>query len=150
MSNLTLAQVARRFGIGRNSLISQLKHIGLINAQRLPSQHDIDKGRFVIEQRLHHGNQDWNNGNGQMYHMALVTPAGMPWLAKQLGLTIRDMSQPKAAQAPDVAKAVGTAQEAIRMLRMHLDRPGSIPRTSALEVAEDALQLLEQLKRSAA
>lgn len=145
MSNLTLAQVARRFGIGRNSLISQLKHIGLINAQRLPAQHDIDQGRFVIEQRLHHGNPDWNKGNGQMYHMALVTPAGMPWLAKQLGLTIRDMSTPD-----DTTQALQQAHGAIRLLRMHIQTPEAVDSTTALAVAEEALQRLDQLKRDAA
>lgn len=89
--NRTLAQVARLFGTGRNRLIRQLKHRGILDHQRLPAQQHIDAGRFVIELREHTRNPHWNNGNGQLYSVALVTPAGLRWLATELGMTIRNM-----------------------------------------------------------
>lgn len=89
--NHTLAQVARLFGTGRNRLIRQLKQRGILDHQRLPAQQHIDAGRFVIELREHTRNPNWNNGNGQLYNVALVTPAGVRWLAGELGIQIKKM-----------------------------------------------------------
>lgn len=93
MHKYSLAQVARLFGTGRNRLICQLKHRGILDHQRLPAQHHIDAGRFVIELREHTRNPGWNNGNGQLYNVALVTPTGVRWLAGELGIPIKKMDE---------------------------------------------------------
>jgi len=89
----TLAQVARLFGTGRNRLIRQLKQRGIIDHQRLPAQQHIDAGRFTVELREHTRNPLWNNGNGQLYSVALVTPKGVRWLAEELGMQIKNMDE---------------------------------------------------------
>lgn len=91
MHNRTLAQAARLFGTGRNRLIRDLKQRGILDHQRLPAQQHIDAGRFVIELREHTRNPGWNNGNGQLYSVALVTPTGVRWLAGELGIPIKKM-----------------------------------------------------------
>lgn len=91
MRNRTLAQTARLLGTGRNRLIRDLKRRRILDHQRLPAQAHVDAGRFVIELREHTRNPHWNGGNGQLYSVALVTPAGLRWLATELGITIRNM-----------------------------------------------------------
>ncbi|MFD1699900.1 phage antirepressor KilAC domain-containing protein [Halopseudomonas phragmitis] len=88
MPNLTLQQAARLLGTGKNRLIKQLKERGILDHQRLPRQADVDAGRFVIDLRTHTGNPLWNQGNGQVYGVTLVTPKGLRWLAQQMGVQI--------------------------------------------------------------
>jgi len=38
-----------------------------------------------------------NQGNGQLYHVTLVTPKGLLWLANQLGVTVEQEDQERAA-----------------------------------------------------
>lgn len=93
MPNLTLPQAARLLGTGRNRLIRQLKTLGILDHQRLPRQADVDAGRFVIDLRSHTGNPLWNQGAGQLYGITLVTPKGLHWLARQLGVTVTNMDK---------------------------------------------------------
>lgn len=145
MHNQTLAQVARRLGTGRNRLISQLKAMGVIDHQRLPAQRYIDAGYFTVELRQHTRNPSWNNGRGQLYSMALVTPAGVRWLSQRLGISVRDMDQPANA-----ASQLSIAEGAIRLLRMHIQTPTAVDSATALAVAEEALHLLEQHRQRSA
>ncbi|SDS02407.1 anti-repressor protein [Halopseudomonas litoralis] len=93
MHNYSLARVAKLFGTGRNRLIRELKQRNILDHQRLPAQQHIDAGRFVTELREHTRNPLWNNGNGQLYSVAMVTPAGVRWLAAELGLQIKNMDE---------------------------------------------------------
>lgn len=145
MKTYTLAQAARLLGTGRNRLIGQLKSLGIIDYQRLPAQRYIDAGYFTVELRQHTGNPSWNNGRGQLYSMALVTPAGVRWLSQRLGISVRDMDQPAPA-----ASQLSIAEGAIRLLRMHIQTPTAVDSATALAVAEEALQLLEEARSKAA
>lgn len=141
MHNYSLAQAARMLGTGRNRLIRALKERGIIDHQRIPAQRHIDAGRFTTELRQHTGNPDWNQGNGQLYTAALVTPDGMRWLAAELGCTFKDMS------APEV-DPLEQARSAINLLKMHINCPTAVDSATALAVADEALQMLD--KRRAA
>ena len=144
MRNHTLAYAAKLLGTGRNRLIADLKKRQILDHQRLPAQKLIDAGLFVTELRQHTGNQEWNNGNGQLYSIALVTPKGLQWLAGQLGITVKNMDAPPAQQQADDAKALEQARSAIRLMQMHINCPTAIDSATALAVADEALQLLER------
>lgn len=143
MKTYTLAQAARLLGTGRNRLIRELKHRGILDHNRVPAQRHIDAGRFTTELRQHTGNPLWNDGNGQLYTAALVTPKGLIWLAELLGKPV----QLEHKQHQDVNRV---AVEAIRLLRMHIQTPTAVDSATALAVAEEALQLLEEARSKAA
>lgn len=152
MHKYSLARAAKLLGTGRNRLIAQLKQRGILDHNRLPAQRHVDAGRFVTQLREHTGNPHWNNGNGQLYHVALVTPKGLRWLAEQLGVTVTPVipmgtTQPR----PDGnTAALEQARNALRLMQMHINCPTAVDSTTALAVAEEALQLIEQYQRSAA
>lgn len=141
MHSHSLSQAARMLGIGPIRLIRALKDRGIIDHQRIPAQRHIDAGRFTTELRQHTRNPDWNQGNGQLYTAALVTPEGMRWLAAELGRTFKDMSAPS-------VDPLEQARSAINLLKMHINCPTAVDSATALAVADEALQLLN--KRSAA
>lgn len=143
MKTYTLAQAARLLGTGRNRLIRELKQRGILDHNRVPAQRHIDAGRFTTELRQHTRNPLWNDGNGQLYTAALLTPKGLIWLAELLGKPVQFEHQ----QHQDVNRV---AVEAIRLLRMHIQTPTAVDSATALAVAEEALQHLEAARSKAA
>ena len=95
--NYTLADAAKLLGTGRNRLTRDLKARGILDHNRLPKQADIDAGRFVIKLKTHANNPLMNEGNGQPYHLTMVTPKGLLWLAKLLGVEVEQADQERAA-----------------------------------------------------
>jgi phage antirepressor YoqD-like protein len=97
MHNQTLTDAAKLLGTGRNRLTRDLKERGILDHNRLPRQRDIDAGRFAVKLKQHTKNPYMNQGNGQLYHVTLVTPKGLLWLANQLGVTVEQEDQERAA-----------------------------------------------------
>lgn len=148
MHKHSLAYAAKLLGMGRGVFIRTLKSRALLDHQCLPMQAHVKAGYFVIEARSHTRNPNWNNGNGQIYNVCLVTDKGVRWLADQLGITIRDMDQP--ADPAQDAKALEQVSLAIRMLRMHIECPTAMPSNQALSAADEAMTLIEQLRQQGA
>lgn len=98
MRNYTLAEAAKLLGTGRNRLTKDLKARGILDHDRLPKkQADIDAGRFFIKLKQHAKNPLMNGGNGQPYHLTMITPKGLLWLAKLLGVEVEQADQERAA-----------------------------------------------------
>jgi len=97
MHNLTLRDAAKMLRSGQNRLTRDLKERGILDHNRLPRQRDIDAGRFVIKLKQHAKNPLMNNGKGQLYYQTLVTPRGLLWLAKELGVKVEQVDQEQAA-----------------------------------------------------
>jgi phage antirepressor YoqD-like protein len=92
----TLGDAAKMLGTGRNRLTAQLKQRGILDHKCLPKkQADIDAGRFAVDLKQHHGNPNWNEGKGQLYHQTLVTQKGLSWLATLLNVNVTDADQQK-------------------------------------------------------
>lgn len=76
----TFEEIAKALGIGRNTMISQLKAAEILQANRMPYQRYIDRGYFeVIEQT------PWTDSQGATHpcFSTRVTGAGQVWLAKR-------------------------------------------------------------------
>lgn len=97
MSNYTLREAAKLLGTGQNRLTRDLKERGILDQKRLPAQRHLDAGRFTTKLKQHSKNPLMNNGNGQLYYQTLVTPRGLLWLAKELGVEVEQVSQEQAA-----------------------------------------------------
>lgn len=96
----TLGDAAKMLGTGRNRLARQLKSRGILDHKCLPKkQADIDAGRFTVELKKHHGNPNWNEGKGQLYHQTLVTQKGLSWLATLLNVNVIDADEQKERNA---------------------------------------------------
>lgn len=149
MHNYSLSTAAKLLGTGRTRLKAQLTGRGILDARGFPAPQHIAAGRLVTELREHTRRIDWNNGGAYQYHVTLVTPEGLRWLAELLGVTIKNMDAPAQPQPASAdATALEHARSAIRLLRMHINCPTAVDSATALAVADEALQLLE--KRSAA
>lgn len=88
--DLTLHKAATRLGTSRPKLIEAMRNAGLLDANNLPAMPVRDRLYLKIKQ-------------GQWYHPELgmqysqstrVTPAGIPWLAQQLGIE-RPLPEPQ-------------------------------------------------------
>lgn len=97
MHNLTLREAAKLLNTGQNRLTRDLKQRGILDQKRLPAQRHLDAGRFTTKLKQHNKNPLMNNGNGQPYHLTMVTPKGLLWLAKQLGVEVEQVDQEHAA-----------------------------------------------------
>ncbi|WP_417797140.1 phage antirepressor KilAC domain-containing protein [Stutzerimonas nitrititolerans] len=88
--DLNLQKAAARLGVTRSKLIEAMRNAGLLDANKLPAMPVRDRLYLKVKQ-------------GQWYHPELgmqysqstrVTPAGIPWLAQQLGIE-RPLPEPQ-------------------------------------------------------
>lgn len=148
MRKHSLSRAAKLLGTGSKRLKADLIQRGILDAQGFPVHQHVTAGRMVTELRKHNRRTDWNNGNGQLYWVTLITDKGILWLADQLGVTVRDMD---ALPLPaDSTTALNQAHDALRLMRMHINCPTAVDSATALAVAEEALQLLEQHRQRSA
>lgn len=96
MSN-SLKYVAQRLGLGHRKLMQRMRDKGLLDAHNLPANPEMTKEFLVTrENRYVHPEYGW-----QYPRTTRVTDAGIPWLAKQLGI---EQPLPEPQQDPrDVA-----------------------------------------------
>lgn len=73
----TLAQLASKLKIGRNTLTALLRTMGIFQDQTKPYQQYIDCGYFLCKQKKH----GWSPN---LYPYTLVTYKGFVWLRKVL------------------------------------------------------------------
>ena len=89
MSN-SLKYAAQRLGIGHRELMKRMREKGLLTAANLPANPDATKAFLVTRE-----NRFYHPESGLQYpRTTRVTDAGIPWLAKQLGIE-RVMPEPK-------------------------------------------------------
>ncbi|MCY1432213.1 hypothetical protein D9M71_482040 [compost metagenome] len=82
MRDLSLKEAAERLGLSRPALIKRMRDAGLLNEKNLPA-HPL-RDRLYL--RTHEGN--WYHPEfGPQYSLSTrVRPAGISWLADQLGI----------------------------------------------------------------
>jgi len=88
--SLSLKFAAERLGLGHRKLMAQMRTKGLLGSDNLPAHPDRDKAFLVTRE-----SQWFHPECGMQYQRATrVTPAGLPWLAQQLGID-RPLPEPQ-------------------------------------------------------
>ncbi|WP_010490739.1 phage antirepressor KilAC domain-containing protein [Pseudomonas sp. S9] len=78
----SLKYTAGRLGLGHRKLMQRMREVGLLDAHNLPAHPDRDKAFLVTRENRYHHPQ-----HGLQYpRTTRVTDAGIPWLARKLGI----------------------------------------------------------------
>lgn len=96
MSN-SLKYTAQRLGLGHRELMKRMREAGLLDSRNLPANPEMTKAFLVTRE-----NRYYHPEHGLQYpRTTRATDAGIPWLAKQLGI---EQPLPEPQQDPrDVA-----------------------------------------------
>ncbi len=90
MSN-SLKYTAQRLGLGHRKLMARMREAGLLDKHNLPTNPELTKAFLVTrENRIYSDTKGW-----RFTRTTRVTDAGIPWLARKLGIE-QPMPEPQA------------------------------------------------------
>lgn len=92
--NRTMKEAAQVLGIAESKLRAHLRESNALNRDGTLAARHIGGGKLFMEARVTHPKR---LGRARHYAVLLVTEAGIDWLAKQLGIEIKEIPQKDSA-----------------------------------------------------
>lgn len=96
MSNsrgVKIADVARKLGIGRNTLFKELRQKRVLNDMNLPRDRFINRGYFTVR---HNRYEDHSKKEFRDNYVTLVTPEGILFIHRTITMKAQQESQSNA------------------------------------------------------